>query len=71
MVIAALLDHDIDLERSIVVGDKTADIQLGNSLGIKSVLVKTGKAGQDDEYSSKPDHIALSIKEAVDWILSL
>lgn len=70
MVIAALLDHDIDLEKSIVVGDKTMDIQLGNSLGIRSVLVKTGNAGEDEEFDSKPDHVAISIKEAADWILS-
>lgn len=69
MVVAALIDHNIDLEKSAVVGDKTMDVQLGNSLGITSILVKTGKAGSDGEFESKPTHVADSLKEAVEWLV--
>ena len=71
MVLSALQDHAIDLQRSVVVGDKTMDIMLGNALGIKAVLVKTGKAGLDNEYPAIPDFTAPTITEAVDWMINV
>ena len=38
----ALKYHRIDLSRSIVIGDKAADMKLADSLGLASVLVKSG-----------------------------
>ncbi len=38
----ALKHHRINLPRSIVVGDKASDMKLADSLGLTSVLVKTG-----------------------------
>jgi len=42
MLLKAASDHAIDLTRSWMVGDKTADIQAGLAAGCKPVLVLTG-----------------------------
>lgn len=70
LIIKALRDHHIDLEKSFVIGDKTTDILLGSNLGIPSILVKTGKGGSDGEFDAKAACTAPSIKEAAEWILS-
>jgi hypothetical protein len=36
---------------------------------MKTVLVKTGYAGEDRKYSIMPDRVAAGLAEAVDWIL--
>jgi len=46
---------EIDLENSFMVGDKISDIEFGNRLGVKTCLVKTGKAGSDVSYDVKAD----------------
>ena len=40
----------IDISISWAIGDKTADIKMANNFGIKSILVKTGKGGEDREH---------------------
>lgn len=42
MLLKAAADHDIDLDRSWMVGDKLADIEAGQAAGCKPVLVMTG-----------------------------
>ena len=42
MLLQAAADHAIDLTRSWMVGDKTADIEAGQAAGCKPVLVMTG-----------------------------
>ena len=42
MVEDAARDHGIDLARSWVIGDKWADVQLGQRMGGRSILVRTG-----------------------------
>ena len=38
----AMKNHRIDLPLSIVIGDKESDMKLADSLGLESILVKTG-----------------------------
>ncbi|MCX6835967.1 MAG: HAD-IIIA family hydrolase, partial [candidate division Zixibacteria bacterium] len=38
----AALEHDLDLRRSVVIGDSMADYNLGRVIGARSVLVRTG-----------------------------
>lgn len=57
--------------RAYVVGDKTTDVELARNIGAKGVLVTTGK--DRDEAARlvfRPDHIAVDLKEAVEWILA-
>lgn len=42
MIEDAVRDLSLDLERSWVVGDKWIDVQLGQAVGAKSILVRTG-----------------------------
>lgn len=42
LVREALKGHNLDLSRSIVIGDKAGDMKLADSFGIASVLVRTG-----------------------------
>ena len=62
-------DLNPDMDQSFMIGDKTADIQAGKNAGLKSILVRTGKAGQDKEYQIKPDFIAKDLLDAASWIL--
>jgi len=64
----------IDLERSFVVGDSVVDMQAGNAVKAKTVLVLTGygTAAQKQCASGNihVDHVAPTIVEAVDFILN-
>lgn len=74
MVEKAVREHNIDLRKSYVVGDKTDDFNLGRVTGMKPFLVKTG---QGEKYidkirniSENPDYdICSNLFEAVERIL--
>ncbi len=63
--------HHIDLARSWMIGDSTADIQTGKNAGVKTMLVRTGQAGKDGKYDAEPDLEASDLAEAVKKILAL
>lgn len=65
MAIKAAGEFGIDLARSYVVGDKDADMLLARAVGAKAVFVATGE-GVSIEGA---DFTALSLKDAVGWIL--
>jgi D-glycero-D-manno-heptose 1,7-bisphosphate phosphatase len=69
----AAREHGIDLARSYVIGDKTSDIELGQSEGLRSVLVLTGYGRETlkllEGMSVKPSIIAENLLEAVKAIL--
>ena len=69
MIDKAIKDLNIIVEKSFLFGDMTNDILLGNTIGCKSILVKTGKAGKDGQFEAKPDFVAENLKEGVEWIL--
>ncbi|MFH1317253.1 MAG: HAD family hydrolase [Candidatus Woesearchaeota archaeon] len=61
----------IDIEKSYFVGDKTADIKTGESIGCRTILLLTesGEKGKDGHYEVKPTFIAKNLDKAADWIL--
>lgn len=66
----AMEEFPIDLQRSVMIGDRAADIEFGRNLGIKSVLVTTGyghaeKERIEDEHLPPPDLIAEDLHAAV------
>ena len=74
MIHQAAARFDLDLSRSFVVGDKMADVGLGNAAGAQSILVKTGY-GQSEVTRYAGDvpgaaHVADTLGEAVSWILT-
>jgi len=69
LVERAVKELNLDLGGSVVIGDTTSDIQLAKNLGIKSVLVKTGEAGQDRLYNVESDFQAANLNDAANWIV--
>lgn len=69
----------IDLARSVFVGDKLTDVATGRRAGCAhSILVRTGKGGQEDVIlavsnrvaaEEKPDFVADDLTAAVAWAL--
>ena len=69
----AARELNLDLARSVVIGDNVTDILPGTELGCRTVLVRTGygqsllDAGALDDVPV--DHVAASLLQAADWIL--
>ena len=72
MLTRAADDLDIDLTRSFVVGDSWHDLQAGQAVGARGVLVRTGY-GHADEKAPKagltPAAVVDNVVAAVSWIL--
>jgi histidinol-phosphate phosphatase family protein len=69
MIEAAVDEYNVDLQRSWFVGDTSTDVQTGKSAGMKTVLVKTGLAGNDNKYPVVADFACADVVAAVDLIL--
>lgn len=70
----AIKDLEIDPSKSYMVGDRGADIEFGQKIGAKTILVLTGYGKGEweffkDEWKSKPDFVAEDLLKAVQWIL--
>jgi histidinol phosphatase-like enzyme len=64
--------HDlrIDIASSWMIGDQTRDIETARRAGLRSVLVRTGVAGQDGRFAATPDHAAADLVTAAQTILA-
>jgi len=74
LFLQAAADHDLDLSRSYVVGDRWSDIKAAAACGAKGVLVLTGYGRGDYEFVGprqeiQPSHIADDLLAAVQWII--
>ena len=58
----------LSLSRSYSVGDRLLDVRSGQAAGCTTVLVRSGHAPEDVD-GIVPDHEALTLAEAVEWIL--
>jgi D-glycero-D-manno-heptose 1,7-bisphosphate phosphatase len=72
MLQRASRELSLDLTRSVIVGDRWRDLQMGASLGVPGVLVRTGYG--ETEARTVPDHIRPlaivgNVMEAAVWIL--
>lgn len=74
MLVAAAWQHDLDLERSFVVGDKATDVDLAHNAGAKGILVCTGYGQKvlagNYQHQTQPDYIAEDLADAVAWIVN-
>jgi len=55
MIQRAVLELNIDLTQSWLVGDTTTDLQTAKNAGLRSILIKTGYGGRDGKYPARPD----------------
>ncbi len=71
MVEQAARDLGIDVSRSFFIGDSTTDVETAKNAGCVSVLVKTGKGGQDKKYPADAHYICEDILDAAILIDSI
>jgi D,D-heptose 1,7-bisphosphate phosphatase len=65
----AIHDHDIDVTKSYMVGDKMQDVEAGKKIGVKTILIPTLNNENTGTKKQKPDYIATNFTKAVEWIL--
>lgn len=71
LVQEAANDFNIELGNgSYIIGDQTVDTQTGKTLGLTTILVKTGHGGKDKKYHVEPDFICQNICQAAKLIQS-
>ena len=68
MVVEAARDHQIDLSRSFLIGDKEIDIECAHNAGVRAIRVQTGI--QRDVTGSYADWVANDVPAAVQIILN-
>jgi histidinol-phosphate phosphatase family protein len=69
LILRAKEELNLDLSRSIFIGDKTSDIETGRRAGMRTILVQTGFAGEDHEFPVKPNWTARDLAEAASLVL--
>jgi histidinol-phosphate phosphatase family protein len=69
MVDDACHELQIDRRTSWFVGDTTVDMETGRRAGLRTILVRTGYAGQDGRFPFRPDYVVPDLSAAVAWIL--
>lgn len=67
LILDAARDLDLDLERSVFVGDRWRDIEAGRRAGCRTVFIDHG---YDERRPEGEDYVAVSLLESVPWITS-
>ena len=75
MILKAAEEHGVDLEKSVMLGDKYSDLEAGWRAGCKSGLVLTGYGRGERElrgaqWPRRPDFVAEDAYHAVEIILN-
>ena len=68
MVLQATRDHQIDLSRSFLIGDKEIDVECAHNAGVRAIRVRTGI--QRNATGSKADWVADDVLAAAQIILN-
>ena len=72
MLLQAAREHDIDLDRSFIVGDKSADVEAGIKAGCQPILVRTGYGSTEEPRVAKQfpgTTVCTDLAAAVEFIL--
>lgn len=75
MILKAARELNIDIAKSIVIGDRLQDLETARRVGARRILVKTGYgAGEllslDVQREATPEYIADDLLDASNWILA-
>lgn len=66
MILQASADHDLDLQRSVMIGDTTQDVLTGQRAGVRTILVETGHGGKDPwQFDCKADWEVMDLRAAI------
>ena len=69
LILDAAAEHNIDISKSWMVGDKNADVMCGKNAGCKTVFVKDEKKPKE-ELKTEADLVVKDLYEAVEKILN-
>jgi len=69
MIDAARARCNVDMTRSVIVGDSARDILCGKAAGITTIGVRSGAGCADVTDLSRPDYMVADLPEAVQLIL--
>ena len=70
LLLQAAAEHDIDLPRSFMVGDKISDVEAGRAAGCQAILVETGYGQAESRNLRDPHvHVCRDLPAAATWIL--
>lgn len=74
LLLRAAAELDLDLTRSIMIGDKPSDLEVAPPVGARAALVLTGYGIGEWEYRRstfrvEPHHVAEDLLDAVEWYL--
>jgi histidinol-phosphate phosphatase family protein len=73
MVLAAAKEHNLDLKKSYFIGDSVRDYIVGENMGGKGILIRTGSGKKQEkkikEEKIKPFAVCNTLKDAVNVIL--
>ena len=67
MILEAARDHQIDLRRSFMIGDKPIDVECGRRAGVRTILVQSGLEKHDRPGAA--NWMAADVAEAAEIIL--
>ncbi len=70
MLREAALRYNIDLEQSVMIGDKHADIEAGLAAGCRTILVRTGYGSHDEQFLESCTAVHDDLLSAVKDLLS-
>jgi D-glycero-D-manno-heptose 1,7-bisphosphate phosphatase len=65
----AAADHQLDLSRSFVVGDRAHDLAAGAAVGAQGVIVRTGHGDRVEGAGHGAAAVTDNLMSAVSWIL--
>ena len=73
MIVKASEEHNIDLNRSYMIGDRSIDVLCAFNAGVKSILLQHGSDNTEinslHNLRKKPNFVAANFKEACDFIV--
>jgi len=67
LILDAASQHNIDLQKSVMIGDRWKDIAAGQAAGCKTIWLKQD---YQEKVPKEPNFIAKNLKEAALWILA-
>ena len=66
----ACRQQPVALAESFLVGDDVKDLELGRTIGCRTVLVLSGRTSRERAAElPPPDHLCADLREAADWII--
>ena len=73
MIVQAAEEHEIDISKSYMIGDKESDIECGINAGVKTVLLNSETTHNEisilHNLGKKPNFTAADFKEVCDFVI--